>query len=313
MQVDDIADFLDDLHGYYQSKSKGEFILDKYIETIKIGHFLSESLQKFTTKGEYGRFFNGRSNISLDNQLVVTELNNLPDDLKKVLVLAVSSIISDEVYRGDNQPTLILLDEAWQTLSENPTAASFVEGLYRKVRKHNGGVGIVTQSVIDLCPNQGKLKHLGSVLTGQSAFHFMIADKNFDIAMERGIINVSPFEATFYFHRMPNSKSIGYKFSEIFIKGADNLSAVVRLHVEPYTYLVNTSDPNEKDYIMHLTSRHQKAGHSKKEALIKAIEDCYNLVQKLGGIGQFSKYAKLEMEGLRAVAAKKAQEGANNV
>jgi conjugal transfer ATP-binding protein TraC len=298
MTINDIADYLSHIDEYYQEIDKDKFIFAKYEEFIKKGHFLYEALQKFTSKGEYGRFFNGKTNINLDNQLVVTELNNLPDDLKKVLVLAISSIISDQVYRGNNYPTLIFLDEAWQTLSENPAVAKFVEGLYRKVRKHNGGVGIITQSVADLDPERGKLKALGTVLKTQAAFHFIILDRDFHTAVAKETVDVSEFEEKFYYNRMPDPKTIQYRYSEIFIKG-EGVSAVVRLLVDQYTYMMNTSAADEKDYIIYLTESYMRQGLTKKEALQKAVYACDELATKLGSIGAFSEYVSQEMKKIR--------------
>jgi conjugal transfer ATP-binding protein TraC len=299
MTINDIAEYLDQISDHFKESDPSAYVFEKYEKSIQKAHFLSEALQKFTSRGEYGRFFNGKTNVSLDNQLVVTELNNLPDDLKKVLVLAVSSIISDQVYRGNNHPTLILLDEAWQTLSENPAVAKFVEGLYRKVRKHNGGVGIITQSVSDLDPEHGKLAALGTVLNTQAAFHFIILDKNFHTAIEKGAVdNVSEFETKFYYDRMPDPRTIQYRYSEIFIKG-EGISAAVRLLIDQYTYMCNTSAADEKDYIIHLTESYMRQGLEKKEALQKAIGDCDELTTKLGSIGAFSEYVGQEMKKIR--------------
>jgi conjugal transfer ATP-binding protein TraC len=300
MTINDIADYLDHISERFE-ESDDKYVFGKYEDSIKKAHFLSEALQKFTSKGEYGRFFNGKTNVSLDNQLVVTELNNLPEDLKKVLVLAISSIISDQVYRGNNHPTLIFLDEAWQTLSENPAVAKFVEGLYRKVRKHNGGVGIITQSVSDLDPEHGKLKALGSVLKTQAAFHFIILDKDFSAAADKGVVEVSEFEKKFYYDRMPDPKTIQYRYSEIFIKG-EGVSSVVRLLIDQYTYMCNTSAADEKDYIIYLTESYMRQGLTKKDALQRAIDDCDALTTKLGNIGAFSDYVSGEMKKIRRSA-----------
>jgi conjugal transfer ATP-binding protein TraC len=218
-----------------------------------------------------------------------------------VLVLAISSIISDQVYRGNNHPTLIFLDEAWQTLSENPAVAKFVEGLYRKVRKHNGGVGIITQSVSDLDPEHGKLKALGALKT-QAAFHFIILDNDFTSAVSKGTMEVSEFEKKFYYDRMPDPKTIQYRYSEIFIKGKEvGISAVVRLLIDQYTYMCNTSAADEKDYIIYLTENYMKQGMTKNDALQRAIADCDELTTKLGSIGAFSEYVGREAGKIRAL------------
>jgi conjugal transfer ATP-binding protein TraC len=302
MSVDDICSFLDNIYQYYTERENGnatdEYINLKYEKSIQTAHFMSEALIKYTSKGEYGQFFTGHTNVNLEKQLVVTELNNLPDDLKKVLVLAMTSIISDEIYKGNNQPSLIFLDEAWQTLSENPAAAEFVEGLYRKVRKHNGGVGIITQSVSDLDPQHGKLKHLGSVLKTQSAYHFIILDSDFHKAVNNGSFEVSDFELKYYYDRMPDPRAIQYRYSEIFIKGA-TISAVVRLLVDQYTYMVNTSSADEKDYIIYLTEQHMQTGKTKGESLRLAIDECDKLATKLGSIGAFSQFVRKEAAKIR--------------
>lgn len=117
---------------------------------------LGKQLQPFTERGVYGRYFNGRANLALDNDMIgleLEELKNMPD-LRRVVLLVLMTRISNDMYlTSREQKKLCLIDEAWQLLGEDKETASFIEEGYRRARKYNGIFALGTQSIEDAFKN----------------------------------------------------------------------------------------------------------------------------------------------------------------
>ena len=286
--IDDIAGYLANLKSDAQKEAK----------LAEEGHFLALALQKYCKGGDYGRYFSGASNVSFKGDLSVVELDGVPEDLRKVVVLAFASMIEDEVYNGDRQtPTIIIIDEAWQTLSENPAAAKFVEGLYRKIRKYNGSVGIATQSIMDTHPTLGKLKHIGGVLRAQSNIEFYLPDKDISKAVtgENKLIDLNEFEVHYQINKI-SSKTLP-RYSEFFVKSQSG-SGAVRLSTDEFTYFVCSSDATDNTFLTFWCTKYrtEDMNLTHAEGMRKAILKAVEISKKVGGIGAFKHYVNTEFQ-----------------
>lgn len=276
--IDDLLEYLD------QMKKNTDPRAQFHVQTA---YKLMLRLEKYSSKGIYGKFFNGKSTISMKKDMAVVDLTKTPEDLRKVFVLAFANIIEQEIYKGDRKTQqFVVLDESWQTLSENPYAKRFVEGLYRKARKYNASVGIITQSLDDL-QEKGKLGLLGDVITSQSDFSFALYDENFDKAKKLGVLKVTDFEYANLIEKIP--KDALPRYSEIFVRTPHG-NTIVRLIVDEYKYFLNTSDPKDYLFIRDQVERFMEDGLSKKAAMRESVKYCAELAKSLGGIGAFKKY-----------------------
>jgi conjugal transfer ATP-binding protein TraC len=279
--IDHIHKYLMNISNYHQNDERATFYLN-------LGYRLANRLSKYCTGGQYGHLFNGKSNVSFNKDLVVVDLVKTPEDLRKVMVLAIASITEQEIYKGDREtPKFVTLDESWQTLSENPYAVRFVEGLYRKARKYNASVCIATQSLHDLHPEQGKLKYLGNVIRTQSAFSFSLFDEDFDFAFENKLLNISEFEFKMLVKKIPFKSAP--KYSEIFAR-TPNGRNVIRLIVDEFMYFLNTSGPKDFVYLKTLSEQFIKAGFNKPEAMSMAIDEAVKQTHAMGGLGKMLQY-----------------------
>lgn len=113
---------------------------------------IGEQLYPFTSKGEYGKWFNGKNNLQMDNRFVVLELEELKGKqiLQQVVLLQLIYQIQQEMYLGERDiRKLLIVDEAWALISSG-SVGSFIETGYRRFRKYNGSATIITQSINDL-------------------------------------------------------------------------------------------------------------------------------------------------------------------
>ncbi|MEX0914726.1 MAG: type IV secretion system protein TraC [Wenzhouxiangellaceae bacterium] len=108
-------------------------------------------LYPYTRDGSYGRYFEGDSNIDLNNTFVVLELGELDarPDLQTVVLLLLMMRITESMYLGDRkQRKLCIIDEAWRLMGQG-NAGQFIEQGYRSARKFGGAFMTITQGIDD--------------------------------------------------------------------------------------------------------------------------------------------------------------------
>jgi conjugal transfer ATP-binding protein TraC len=122
---------------------------------------LSHLLYSFTKEGMYGRYFEGQSDINIDQDFVVLELQELKSkpDLQRIVLLTLMYQISETMYWGDrSQNKSCIIDEAWDLLSgEQDGTAKFIEVGYRTARKYNGNFVTIVQSINDYFKNSASI------------------------------------------------------------------------------------------------------------------------------------------------------------
>ncbi|MRV70575.1 type IV secretion system protein TraC [Duganella sp. FT92W] len=112
---------------------------------------LAIMLSPFAKGGQYERFFEGKNNIDLTNQLVVIESEHLKRkvDLQVVVNILLLYQITGQMYLTRNTRKLLIVDEIKQQLADtgrdDPTLALVLEEASRRARKYGGALGTATQ------------------------------------------------------------------------------------------------------------------------------------------------------------------------
>lgn len=99
------------------------------------------------TEGIFSGFLNNRTNISLDNQLVVFNIRDLEEELRPMAMYMILNYIWKEI-RINIKKRLIIVDEAWRMM-EHDEAARFLFMVAKRVRKYYGGLTTITQDISD--------------------------------------------------------------------------------------------------------------------------------------------------------------------
>ncbi len=120
--------------------------LEAVLETMNGANSLLERIRKFT-KGTASSFFNQKSNISLENKLVVFGIRDMEDSLRPIAMYMVIKYIWNEV-KSELKKRLLIIDEAWWFM-QNEDSASFLFGIVKRARKYWLGVSTITQDVED--------------------------------------------------------------------------------------------------------------------------------------------------------------------
>lgn len=236
--VDEVFDYLNTF-----PKHSAEFCDRKDPATrdlSKVAHTLAFNLTNFTTQGIYGHLFNGEASIDIgEDPFVVLELEELKskEDLFSVVMLIVVNLVTSDLYLSDKStPRMIIFDEAWQFLSGGSLLSKVIEEGYRRARKYKGSFTIITQSILDL----KSFGSVGSVIQNNAAFKFFLESGDIAQASEQNLIEYEGFSLDL----LKSLKMNKPNYSEVFADTPFG-AGVMRLCVDPFSYFLATSDPDE--------------------------------------------------------------------
>ena len=107
---------------------------------------MAEKLYPFT-EGSYTGFINHRTNIDLENRLIVFSMRDLEDELRPIAMYVILNFIWS-IVRSKMKRRLLVIDEAW-VMMKYPEGAAFLFGLAKRGRKYYLGLTTITQEVED--------------------------------------------------------------------------------------------------------------------------------------------------------------------
>ena len=97
-------------------------------------------------------FFNNKTNIKLDNNLIIADVFDLGEDNLKYGMYLFMDYFWDKIKANRNKNKTIYLDEAWRLIgiTSNKDVASFIYKIFKTIRKYGGSGVAITQDVSDL-------------------------------------------------------------------------------------------------------------------------------------------------------------------
>ena len=222
---------------------------------------VGEQLFPFTTKGEYGRYFNGHNNAKFASDFTVLELEELKGrkHLQQVVLLQLIYQIQQEMYLGErNRPKIVIIDEAWDLLTEGDVA-KFMEHGYRRFRKYGGAAVTITQSVNDLYRNAA-----GRAIVENSANMYLLGQKAEVIEgmkQDRRLpLSDGGYELLKTVHTLPGA------YSEVFFI-TEMGSGIGRLIVDPFKRILFSTKPEDVQAIKLLRRQGLSLGDSVQQVL----------------------------------------------
>lgn len=219
---------------------------------------LAHLLYTYTKEGMYGRYFEGPSNINLDDFFVVLELQDLKakKDLQKIILLVLMYQISETMYLGNrSQIKSCIIDEAWDLLGgDNDGAAKFIETGYRTARRFRANFVTITQSINDYFKNATSIAAFEN-----SDYNIVLGQKSESIDQVKKLdrFSLDPFS-----ERLFKSLRKTDDYSECIIKGPSGLS-VHRIIFDPYSRILYSSKGDEFEAVNKLVAQ----GKSLRDAI----------------------------------------------
>ena len=204
---------------------------------------LGEQLYPFTSRGEYGRFFNGPNNVKFHERMAVIELEELKSrkHLQQVVLLIMIFQIQANIYLGKrDREKIVIIDEAWEMLVGGDIAR-FIEAAFRRFRKYGASCVVCTQSLNDLYNSP-----VGKAIAENSANKYLLGQNRETILMleKEGRLDIGPFG----YELLKTVHTIPGHYSEIFLM-TEYGAGVGRLYVDPFKQLLYSTKAQDVEAI----------------------------------------------------------------
>ncbi len=150
---------------------------------------LCERLEKYIS-GSLADVFNVPTNIELDNRLLVFDIKDLPESLRQIMMLIISTFVSNQVKKSPEK-RLLVIDEGWLLL-QHEESARFVAGLVRRARKYYLGVSIISQAANDFLRSD-----YGRAIASQSSLRILMRQDTTTIKNVVSEFQISEYEENY--------------------------------------------------------------------------------------------------------------------
>ena len=184
-----------------------------------------------------------------DKRLIVFELDEVKDnkEILSVMLKLIKSAIQRTIWKNRAEKGIILFDEFAKQLKFENVLES-VEFYYQAIRKQNGAIGIILQSINQL-PNNSTS---ASILENTQVIYSLHNEKGYEELRKR--LNLSSHDLN-QLKSIKNNFTGARKYTEMFIKIGKE-SNVFRLEVPKEVYAAYLTDGAENDAIMELYQQH---------------------------------------------------------
>ncbi len=216
-------------------------------EHFNIYNFL-HILSEYVGDGLYSFLFNINADQTYkieDKRLIVFELDEIKDnkEILSVMLKLIKSAIQRTIWQNRSERGIILFDEFAKQLKFGNVLES-VEFYYQAIRKQNGAIGIILQSINQL-PNNSTS---ASILENTQVIYSLRNEKGYDELQKR--LNLSSHDLN-QLRSIRNNLIGTRKYTEMFIKIGKE-SNVFRLEVPKEVYAAYLTDGKESDDIMRI-------------------------------------------------------------
>ena len=222
---------------------------------------IGTQLFEFTRHGSYGHWFDGDNNLQFHKRFVVLELEELSQrpHLQQVVLLQLISKVNQDMYLAQRsekgRKKLLIVDEA-KDLIDDPVMSKALESAGSRVRKYEGALGIVTQSIANLYRSPS-----GRVIAENSAFNIVMMQKSesIDAAIKEKHFKIDAYGEW----RLRKLHTVPGRYAEMMIKRGDDYG-VVRLVTDRFSQVLFSSKGAERNEILDAIDR--------KEDVVDAID-----------------------------------------
>ncbi|OGG87137.1 conjugal transfer protein TraC [Candidatus Kuenenbacteria bacterium RIFCSPHIGHO2_02_FULL_39_13] len=120
--------------------------LQEILNGMEGGNEMAQKLEKYTS-GTFAGLLDNRTNININNQLVVFSVRDLEDELRPIAIYTIVNFIWN-IVRSEMKKRILVVDEGWW-LMQYEDSAKFIYALAKRCRKYYLGLTTITQDVND--------------------------------------------------------------------------------------------------------------------------------------------------------------------
>ena len=150
---------------------------------------LCNRLERYVT-GSLSTVFDSPTNIELNNRLVIFDIKDLNESLRKVMMLVIANFVNNQV-KSHPQKRILVIDEGWLLL-QHEESARFISGLVRRARKYYLGVTLISQQANDFLSQE-----YGRAIASQSSLRILMKQDTTTIKKVAQEFNLSEYEQHF--------------------------------------------------------------------------------------------------------------------
>ncbi|SIQ20554.1 TraG family conjugative transposon ATPase [Maribacter ulvicola] len=222
-------------------------IQEEHFSVYNFLHILSE----YVDDGLYSFLFSISEDQTYkieDKKMIVFELDEVKDnkEILSVMLKLIKSAIQRTIWRNRSERGIILFDEFAKQLKFDNVLES-VEFYYQAIRKQNGAIGIILQSINQL-PNNSTS---ASILENTQVIYSLRNEKGYEELKNR--LNLSSHDLN-QLKSIRNNLTGNRKYTEMFIKIGKE-SNIFRLEVPKEVYAAYLTDGKENDRIIRIYER----------------------------------------------------------
>lgn len=160
--------------------------LQAVLEGMEGADSLVIKLRKFT-QGTFANFFNKKSNVTMDVNLVAFGIRDMEDELRPMAMYIILRYIWNTV-RSKLKKRLLVVDEAW-IMMQSEDGASFLFGMCKRARKYWLGITTITQDISDFMKSD-----YGKPIITNSSLQFLLKQSSATIDMIQKTFNLTEQE-----------------------------------------------------------------------------------------------------------------------
>jgi conjugal transfer ATP-binding protein TraC len=228
---------------------------------IKMGNRLAT----YSQGGAYGRFFNGKSTVNFDSNLIVVELEEIKakKDLLAVVMQIFMFLMTNKLSLGDRLLNrAIFVDEAWSAF-EGKQGREFMENFARTIRKLKGCLIAGTQNINDFYTSPA-----AEVVFNNLDWLCLFTQKKeaVELLKKSGRFMVDDYTQKL----LASVRTKQGEYSEMMILHEDG-AAIGRFIADPFARILYSSTPDEVTEVEAL----QAQGLSLEDAIAKVADGRY--------------------------------------
>lgn len=221
---------------------EGMYVLD--LQHRRLGNLatglprhMAASLHPWVGKGQYGSIFDNAEDTLTFAEFQTFDFQGLDELYPQVLqplLFYIFQRISQVVYDPSLAPIYKQLwaDEVWRFLA-NETARTYLVSAGKTWRKHNGGIGLITQSAADL-ENAGILDLVNEICPTK----ILLANAGADHATYQRMFHLNEREVELFASLTPKRQ---------FLVKTEHRSKVLNVNLDPRAYWQYTNSPYDNE------------------------------------------------------------------
>ena len=231
---------------------------ESFLDRDRFLHILSE----YVHQGIYSYLFQpGSMQYRLeDKRLIIFELDEVRDnkEILAIMLKLIKTAVQRSIWSKREEKGIILFDEFAKQL-KFPNVLESVEFYYQAIRKQNGGIGIILQSINQLPSNSTA----ASILENTQIIYSLRNEKGYGELVSR--LKLSSHDHN-QLKSITNNFTGSRKYTEVFIKIGKE-SNIYRLEVPPEAYAAYLTDGHENETILQ---RYRETGNM-EEAITRFL------------------------------------------